>query len=122
MQAKIVSPPPEAEYYFSERCYILEAWNTSQDEAVSIARARVEPGVTTRVHYLEGVQERYLIVSGTGLVHVGELAPTEVAPGDVVVIPAGTRQYIRNTGETDLVFYAICTPRFTSVCYHDLDE
>ena len=41
----------------------------------------------------------------------------EVGPGEVVVIPAGTPQRIAAFGDEDLVFLAICTPRFTPECY-----
>jgi mannose-6-phosphate isomerase-like protein (cupin superfamily) len=37
----------------------------------------------------------------------------------VVVIPAGTSQMITNTGKIDLVFYCVCTPRFTADRYCD---
>ncbi|MFO1144802.1 MAG: hypothetical protein U1E59_20975 [Amaricoccus sp.] len=44
--------------------------------------------MTTRLHAVLGTVERYLILSGHGLVEVvGETAP--VGPGDRVLIPAG---------------------------------
>ena len=104
-----------------ERCHILEVANDPGDETVSIARARVEPGVTTALHRLKGVSERYIIVAGVGRVEVGGLEPTEVAPGDVVRIPPGTPQRIANIGTTDLVFYCVCTPPFTPDCYEALE-
>jgi mannose-6-phosphate isomerase-like protein (cupin superfamily) len=58
---------------------------------------------------------------GTGMVTVGEMAPEKVGPGDVVIIPAGTAQQISNTGDTDLVFYCICTPRFSPESYESLE-
>jgi mannose-6-phosphate isomerase-like protein (cupin superfamily) len=78
--------------------------------------------VTTALHRLKGVDECYLISEGTGNVEVGNLSPRPVKPEDVVVIPAGTPQQISNTGKTDLVFYCICTPRFTHECYEDLES
>ena len=48
----------DAEYYFAEGCFINELSNTAQDPAVSIARARVAPGVTTRWHRLRDTIER----------------------------------------------------------------
>jgi len=103
------------EYPTPERCYIAE---NHSDPNVSIARATVKPGITTKAHHLtEGVQEIYIITSGQGEVTVGNLPPTEVSVGDVVVIPPLTSQKIANTGKTDLVFYCICTPRFTESCY-----
>ncbi len=105
------------EYYFEERCHITELLNSPEDEALSIARARVEPGVTTVWHHLKGVTERYVILEGEGIVEVGDEPATKVSPGDVVMIPPQIRQRITNTGEKDLVFLALCTPRFEVDCY-----
>jgi mannose-6-phosphate isomerase-like protein (cupin superfamily) len=113
---------PAREYFTAEHCFINELSNDPDDAAVSIARARVPPGVTTRWHRLEGTAERYVIQSGSGRVEVGDVAPRDVAPGDVVVIPPGVRQRIKNTGADDLVFLAICTPRFVPEAYEDIDE
>ncbi len=110
-----------AEYYFAERCHITELCNSPDDGAASIASARVEPGVTTRLHRLNGVTERYVILEGEGRIEVGTLAPEIVRAGDVVVIPPGISQRITNTGSADLVFLAICTPRFTPAVYEDID-
>jgi mannose-6-phosphate isomerase-like protein (cupin superfamily) len=55
-------------------------------------------------------------------VEVGELPATGVGPGDVVLIPPGCRQRIANTGSVDLVFLAICSPRFLSEVYEDIEE
>jgi mannose-6-phosphate isomerase-like protein (cupin superfamily) len=108
------------EYHFdAEGCWITEWWNTPGDEAVSIARARVEPGVATSWHALDGIAERYVILAGHGRAEVGE-AMHEVGPGDVVAIPPGTRQRIINLGRDDLVFLAICTPRFVPAAYRAL--
>jgi hypothetical protein len=40
------------EFYITEKCYITELSNTPDGPDVSIARARVEPGETTRWHCL----------------------------------------------------------------------
>lgn len=120
-QPRIIDNELTLEGYFQERCHITEWWNSPDDPAVSIARARVEPGVSTRLHRLKGVTERYVILQGTGRVEVGALAAEEVKPGDVVVIPPGVRQRITNSGGSDLVFLAICTPRFTPDVYEDID-
>ena len=50
---------------------------------------------------------------------IGELPPRSVAAGDVVVIPPDTRQRITNSSSVDLVFLAICSPRFTEAAYVD---
>jgi mannose-6-phosphate isomerase-like protein (cupin superfamily) len=121
MKSQIVHPDPSSEFYTPERCFIVESWNRPDDEGLSIARARVEVGVTTAWHAVLGTIERYLIVTGGGTVEVDDLPPTAVGPGDVVVIPPGKRQRVTNTGDTDLVFYAICTPRFQQSAYQALE-
>ncbi len=119
---QIIHNKTDSEYYFEERCFITEFLNSPSDKEVSIARARVEPGVTTRRHRLKDVTERYIILEGKGRVEVGQLAPTEVSPGDVVIIPPGTPQRITNIGDSDLIFLAVCTPRFTQSAYEDIDS
>ena len=105
----------------SERCWILESYNTPQDPGTSIARARLQPGVTTAWHKVEGTVERYILVQGRGRVEVGDDPAAEVASGDVVIIPAGVRQRIANIGQTDLIFYCVCTPRFEQRNYRALE-
>ena len=105
------------EFATPELCSILENLNDAEKPDVSIARARVEKGVTTMLHYLKGVDEIYLVTEGRGRVKVGNLEPSEVVKGDLVFIPAGTSQQITNIGDSDLIFYCICNPRFAPECY-----
>jgi mannose-6-phosphate isomerase-like protein (cupin superfamily) len=122
MTPPILRPHPEAEVYIEEGCHILELANDANDPAMSIARARVEPGVTTAWHRLRGTVERYVILDGRGRMEVGELPPQELQAGDVVLIPPSVKQRIANTGEGDLVFLAICTPRFRPENYEDAER
>jgi mannose-6-phosphate isomerase-like protein (cupin superfamily) len=108
----VVRTDPALEYATDERCHILELSNSAADQDLSIARARVAPGVTTAWHRVRGITERYVILEGTGRVEVGGMHAADVAPGDVVLIPPDALQRIENTGSSDLVFLALCTPRF----------
>ena len=117
MQAEIRRADRSQEFPTQENCFILEVSNDAGDPDVSIARARVRPGVTTAWHRLEGIAERYVIVRGRGRVEVGDLPPTIVNEGDVVWIPANVSQRITNVGDEDLVFLCICTPRFIQNAY-----
>lgn len=121
MKASVRHINPEDEFFISEGCHIIEVSNSADDPLLSIARARVEPGVTTRWHRLRGVSERYVILQGNGDVEVGNLARQSVKAGNVVLIPPDCPQRIANTGTTDLVFLAICTPRFHPEIYQALD-
>ena len=116
MKAEIKYFVPAAEFSTAERCFITEVANDLNDD-VSITRARVEPGVTTAWHKLRNTAERYIIVSGRGRMEVRGVPPSDVAAGDVVRIPPDTPQRIINTGGEDLVFFAVCSPRFTQDCY-----
>lgn len=122
MQAQILKTPETAEYYFEEGCYILELSNSAQDPQLSIARARVKSGMSTRLHRLNTLVERYVILTGTGNVEVGDLPVQAVSAGNVVIIPPNCLQKITNTGADDLVFLALCTPRFEKQFYEDMEH
>ena len=122
MKEAIRRVDPGAETYTDERCHITEWSNLSDDPAVSIAHARVEPGVTTRWHRLRDTVERYVMLSGRGWVEVGALEAQEVGPGDVVLIPPGCAQRIRCLGDEPLRFLAVCSPRFRQEAYEDIED
>ena len=121
MQPAIHPFKPADEYYISENCHIIEHLNTPADPACSIARARIEPKQTTRWHRLKNTTERYHILSGNALVQLADQPPRQVAVGDTILIPPNCPQRITNTTSTDLLFLAICTPRFLPENYEDID-
>lgn len=109
----------KGEFWTSERCYITELHNSDASAEASLAIARVEPGVTTQLHRLDGICERYIVRKGQGILEVdGERQLLRT--GDQAVIPAGAAQRIENTGDGDLEFYCLCTPRFFPASYVDL--
>ena len=122
MKAAIRRIDRAAEFYTAEQCYINELSNSADDPDVSIARARVAPGVATRWHRLSATTERYVILQGRGRIEVGDLEAQDVGPGDVVLIPPSCPQRIVNHGADDLVFLAICSPRFVQAAYEDIDD
>ena len=119
MSTGVRRPDESREFFTDERCHILELSGRVDDPRLSIARARVEAGVTTQLHVLD-IDERYLVVAGRGVVEAGGREES-VGPGDVVLIPAGVPQRIRNSGDEDLVFYCLCTPAWTPETYRALD-
>ena len=121
MKATIKHQNLSEEFFTDEKCYITELSNTADDPEASIARARLQPGVTTTWHRLNNTAERYYIVSGQGRVEIGELPPQDINAGDVVLIPPLCRQRITNVGTDDLIFLAICTPRFINSAYEDIE-
>lgn len=109
---------PNPEFYTTEGCHISEVINQADHPEVSLATARVEPGITTRWHTVEA-REIYYILSGKGQAEVGEDV-MEVVPGQAVSIAEGVRQRIKNTGQEDLVFLCVCTPRFRQEGYREV--
>ncbi len=107
-------------FYTEERCFITELLNDPQCAEVSLARCRVEPGVTTQLHRLS-VAERYVVESGAGLMELDGEPAFAIEPGDSVVIPAGCAQRVKNTAAEDLVFLCVCTPRFEAPHYENVE-
>jgi mannose-6-phosphate isomerase-like protein (cupin superfamily) len=122
MKACIKQQNSVKEYFFAEGCFITELSNSEDDLDVSVVRARVEAGKTTRWHCLRETSERYVVLEGVGLVEVHDLPAQQVHAGDVVLIPPGARQRIKNVGSGDLIFLAICSPRFTENAYLDIES
>ena len=125
MKTGVRHPDESTESFTDERCHILQLSGRPEDPELSIARARVEPGVTTQLHALDGIAERYLIVQGQGRMEVGHSMARQtevVGPGDVVLVPPDIPQRITNTGDADLVFYCLCTPAWRQKAYRSLEQ
>jgi mannose-6-phosphate isomerase-like protein (cupin superfamily) len=118
----IINSDQTPEFYFQERCHIAELLNTVDCPGLSIARARVAPGVTTVLHLVRGAEEVYYLLSGQGDVEIAGKVIGIMRPGDLLRIPADTPQRINNTGGEDLVFLAICAPRFEGERYEEVNQ
>ncbi|WP_353436738.1 cupin domain-containing protein [Mycobacterium tuberculosis] len=68
-------------------------------------------GAETVWHRLQATDEIYFVLSGRGLVSVGDESG-EVGPGDAVWIPAGVPQKIRALGSVPLTFLCACGPAY----------
>ncbi len=110
------------EFFTPERCHIIEILNDEVAPNMSIAQARVEPGVYTQLHALQGIDESYYILQGKGEIEIGHKSFGIVKTGDVVFIPKDKSQRIKNIGDEDLIFLCICVKRFTEKCYLDLEN
>jgi mannose-6-phosphate isomerase-like protein (cupin superfamily) len=74
----------------------------------SLAYAKVAKGQKTKSHKLKSC-EVYYITAGSGLMHIDKES-FEVSPESAIYIPPGARQYIENTGKSDLKFLCIVDP------------
>jgi mannose-6-phosphate isomerase-like protein (cupin superfamily) len=74
----------------------------------SLAYARVTAGKETKPHTLKS-SEVYYIISGSGLMHIDE-ETFKVGAETAIYIPPGAKQYIENTGKSELKFLCIVDP------------
>ena len=112
----------EQEFFTTERCHIIEILNEDVSTKMSIAQARVEPNVQTQLHALKGIDESYYILKGKGEMEIDGNILGIVEVGDVIFIPKGESQRIKNIGDEDLVFLCICSERFQENKYLDLEK
>ncbi len=88
---------------------VLHPRNEALDLPYSLAHAHLEPGKSSYPHVLTGSDELYVFLEGTGEALLDGEAK-KVRSGDLILIPAGCEQYVRNTGKIPLVFYCIVSP------------
>lgn len=74
----------------------------------SLAHAIVKPGLTSQPHKLK-TSEVYYILEGEGMMTIGN-EKEKVFPGQAVYIPPNAKQFIQNTGKSDLKFICIVDP------------
>ncbi|MEI7857536.1 MAG: cupin domain-containing protein [Methanomicrobiales archaeon] len=97
----------------SHLCELLHPDKVTGAEALacSVAHAIIPPGESTLPHILKRSTELYYILEGSGEMHIDkEAAP--VSPGQIILIPPHARQWIRNTGNENLVFLCIVSPKW----------
>lgn len=74
----------------------------------SLAHAILPAGKTSTPHALK-TAEVYYILSGVGEMTI-DTETQAIAPGDAIYIPPNARQFLRNTGESPIVFICIVDP------------
>ena len=78
-------------------------------EVHSVAHILIPPGKASLLHFHPEAEESYYILSGKAHIRIGE-EDTTISAGQIVLIPPGNLHQIRNIGEVDLEFLAICVP------------
>lgn len=112
MKEEIINHNPSSEFYSdNERCHITELYNLHKDENLSIAKARVEKGVSTAFHSLKDVDEKYVILLGQGIVEVGELPPTEVLHLEMLYVSLPEQNKELQTLAIQILFFSVSAPQ-----------
>lgn len=108
----IVDPKKVIDITAGDGTYIKELLSPKRDKIkteYSLALATVPTGESSVPHMLKSSSEVYIIIRGTGLMHIAEEI-MGVTEGQIIYIPPGSIQYIENVGSGDLVFYCIVDP------------
>ena len=91
---------------------VLHPKEGEADLPYSLAHATLEPGQRSRPHRLIGHTEVYVIERGRGTMYI-EGEQSQVAAGDLVFIPEGAEQHIRNDSpHTKLEFVCVVAPPY----------
>src|SRR5204863_763971 len=85
---------------------------TSGITQCSLAEETLPPGCAVTPHRHRQIEEIYYIVSGRGLMTVGD-ETREVGAGDAVYIPRGHRHTLTNTGIQPITLLVACGPAFS---------
>jgi mannose-6-phosphate isomerase-like protein (cupin superfamily) len=78
------------------------------DIRYSLAHAVLYPGKASQPHRLK-TSEVYCILEGEGIMHINDESAT-VHAGQVIYIPPHAKQFIQNSGSSDLKFLCIVDP------------
>ena len=84
---------------------------TSGITLCSLAEEMLPPGKAVAPHRHRELEEIYYIVSGRGLMTVGD-ENREVCAGDAIYVPRGHRHTLENTGSEPIRLLVICGPAF----------
>ena len=93
----------------------------ANSSALSIAKFNLSPGRSSGTSFNRRSQEVFLVIDGTGEVHLGDRV-TSVNTGSTVFIPAGEVHSIQADPNSALRFYAVSAPAFTPEDYVALKE
>jgi mannose-6-phosphate isomerase-like protein (cupin superfamily) len=84
---------------------------TSGVTQCSLAEEMLPVGCEVIPHHHREIEEIYYLVSGSGLMTVGD-DTREVSAGDAVYVPRGCRHTLRNTGSEPIKLILVCGPAF----------
>ena len=84
---------------------------TSSGTQCSLAEEILPPNCAVTPHYHREIEEIYYVVSGSGLMTVGN-ETREVAAGDAIYVPRGHQHTLKNTGTEPIRLILVCGPAF----------
>jgi len=101
-----------ATFIAGDATQIKEVFHPKNDQLpfnYSLAQASLAVGAASYPHILKKQSELYVFLRGNAEVFIGEES-CKAGAGDIVWVPVGVKQYVRNLGEEELVFLCIVDP------------
>lgn len=92
---------------------VLHPKNEAINLPYSLAYATLDPGQASTPHILKTSSEVYVFVRGSGQVFINEESG-RVQAGDVIHIPAGAHQHVKNDRQETLEFWCIVAPAWSA--------
>ena len=86
--------------------YVLFDWDASEGGNFQAGYAIIYPGCRTGGHHHEDVEEVYHVVSGSGVMHIGDES-FEVNSGDTWIVPLHLEHWTENLGNRPLEVFWI---------------
>lgn len=78
----------------------------------SLAEETLPPGASVGAHHHETTEEIYYILSGTGVMTIGDERQS-VGAGDAIFIPPGNVHSLRNAGDEPMTLLLVCGPAYS---------
>lgn len=107
-----VRPNDSPVFLAGDHTHLAEVIHPQRHEvplSYSLAKAWLDPGETSLPHRLSTSSELYYFLAGKGVLTVDALR-FKVCEGHAVLVPAGARQFLENTGTERLIFLCIVSP------------
>lgn len=87
---------------------IFHPHNTMLGIRYSVAQCVIEPGKRSKPHKMKS-SEIYYITKGHGVLHIDDES-SDIAENQAAYVPPFSRQFIENSGKTNLEFLCIVEP------------
>ncbi len=93
-----------------ENTYYRNVLFTTKDKQMQLVLMSIKPGEEIGMEIHEEINQFFRIEKGVGKVIYNDNKERELKDNDAIIIPAGMRHNIINTGNDDLKLYTIYTP------------
>lgn len=98
-------------FYAGDNTYLKELLHPKNDQidlGYSLAYATIAVGEESLLHVMQQ-SELYIFLEGEALMIIDD-ETTPIKKGQIFLVPAGAKQFVKNVGKETLVFFCIVSP------------